>query len=147
MKRPIDCGYISILAIVAAIAVWLLSMPVCDFVQRSTINRFHLQTDSFALWAIQQPIPSMYNFHNRYEVRPSLRPGPSPDDTDAQRGTLNHFPLRLFTFGDNREIFLRKPVARTIDLTTTYRDTILHTHWTATPRDDGGFDLTGEVVP
>jgi hypothetical protein len=146
--RSIDGFYYVILSMVAAIALWLVSMPFCKFVQRTTINRFHLQTESFAVWAIQQPIPAMYNLYNRYEVRPSPwkpEPDASEPDNTGHSGTVNHFPLRMFTFGDNRKVFLPPEEIREIDIWSSYRGETLHTRWVATPSQDGGFDLMQKV--
>jgi len=140
----LDFGFIGILTLVIVVSAWLISMPFCDFVQRSTINRFHFQTRSFGVWVIQQPIPAMYNLYNRFEVRPSpWKPG---QDAVWDNGTVNHFPLRLFTFGDNRAIFLRPEEPRQIDIWSSYRGQGLHTRWSATPSKNGGFDLSGEVM-
>jgi len=142
--RSVDGFFFVILSLVAAIALWIVSMPFCKFVQRTTINRFHLQTRSFATWAIQQPIPSMYNLYNRFEIRPSPWK-PEPNAIWAS-GTVNHFPLRMFTFGDNRKVYLRPDEAREIDIWSSYRGERLHTHWVATPAEEGGFDLTVKVI-
>lgn len=141
-----DFGFYAILLLILIVACWLLSLPFCRFIQRASLNRFHLQTRSFTLWAIQQPIPAMYNFHNRYEIRPSPWRKDSPGQSYSERGTVNHFPLRLFTFGDNRAIFLSSPEPRQIDIWSSYRGEELHTRWTATPSSPNGFELTGEVV-
>ncbi|MGV3486277.1 MAG: hypothetical protein ACO1RT_17795 [Planctomycetaceae bacterium] len=142
----VDYGFRLILALMMVVVAWLLAMPFSRTVQRTSLERFHLQTKSFAWWSLQQPIPAMYNFYNRFEIRPS----PWRTDTDevqyAERGTVNHFPLRMFTFGDNRAIFLTPGRSRRIDIWSSYRGEELHTHWTATPTARGGFDLTGEVV-
>ncbi len=139
-----DCGYILILMLMLGVVCWLLTMPLVPNVQQISLNRFHLQTQSFAGWAVQQPIPSMYNFYNRYEI------GPAPKGFARKhwdRGTVNHFPVRMFTFGDNRAIFLRTPEIRWLDVWSSYRGEQLHTTWFALPADDGGFDLSSEVVP
>ena len=136
-----DLGFVFILLMIIAVVGWLLAMPFSRFVQRTTMERFHLQTSTFVGWAAQQPIPAMYNFYNHYEIRPS------PWQGESSVGTLNHFPLRIFTFGDNRAIFLANPEPRTLDAWSSYRGEELHTHWTATPSSDkGGFDFVGEVV-
>jgi hypothetical protein len=141
----VDFGYVIILLIIASVSTWLISMPFCKFIQRATMDRFHLQTESFWVWCVEQPIPAMYNLYNRYEIRPSPWK-PEPDGV-WEAGTLNHFPLRLFTFGDNRVIFLRPKERRQIDLWSSYRGEALHTQWIAEPSSDGGFDLSGVVVP
>lgn len=145
--RDRDYGFYAILLLVLAVVAWLLSLPFCPFVQRASLNRFHLQTESFALWAAQQPVPAMYNFYNRYEISPSPWKDDASGEVYWERGTANHFPLRLFTFGDDRAIFLRPSELRRIDIWSSYRGQELHTLWIATPSPRGGFDLTCELIP
>jgi len=137
-----DLGFIFILLLIVSVTGWLLAMPFSRFVQRTTLERFHFQTPSFVGWAAQQPIPAMYNFYNHYEIRPS------PWQGQSSVGTVNHFPLRILTFGDNRAIFLAKPEPRILDAWSSYRGEELQTRWTVTPStENGGFDFVGEVVP
>ena len=139
-----DFGYVLVLALVVVVSGWVLCMPFCRFVQRTTMARFHLQTPSFFAWAVQQPIPAMYNFYNRYEIMPPpWRGSPAFQSVGA---TINHFPIRMFTFGDNRAIFLPHGQMRSIDTWSSYRGEHLHVCWIAMPTEDGGFELTGEVV-
>ena len=145
LKHKLDPGFFALLTVILVVTVWLLALPFSKTIQHATLNRFHFQTRSFAVWATQQPIPAMYNLYNRYDIRPS--PWDKTPNSIWERGTANHFPLRLFTFGDNRVIFLRPGQIRTIDIRSSYRGESLHTHWTATPKEDGAFDLVGEVVP
>jgi hypothetical protein len=145
----IDVGFFAIAGLVILVSGWLLSMPVCRFIQRATLNRFHFQTRSFAVWAIQQPIPAMYNFYNRFEISPSrvATKSTEPKSTDLwDSGAVNHFPLRLFTFGDNRAVFLPTGEPRQIEVWSSYRGEELHTRWMATPHESGGFDFAGEIV-
>lgn len=139
-----DLGFLSILCLVLIVTCWLLALPFSVFVQRTSLNRFHFQTRSFVLWAIQQPIPAMYNFYNRYEADEA---GSEAFIVPAMEGTLNHFPLRIVTFGDNREFILWPEFTRTIDIHTSYRGQTLHTRWKASPTRDGGFKMDSEVVP
>ncbi len=139
-----DLGFVAVLLLVVIVVVWLVSMPICQFVQRATLERMHLQTRPFVAWVIQQPIPAMYNFYNRFEIRPS--PWGKEGDDSTEKGTVNHFPVRMFTFGDNRAVFLSEPKPRQLDVWSSYRGEELHTRWVATPSAQGGFDLTNEVV-
>ncbi len=125
----------------AAIAAWLLLLPFSSTVQRATLRRFQMQTPTFWQWAVQQPIPAMYNAENRAQV---ILTEPTGDGTlngerrFAAPRYLNHFPFRLVTFGDGRFDFLRfgQPVA--FHLESSYRGHRLETHWRATPRQEGG---------
>lgn len=62
---------VAIVALVAGIVGWLLLMPWVPAIAATTLKRFHLQTNSFVAWAVQFPVPAMYNFANRYEVSPT----------------------------------------------------------------------------
>ncbi len=140
-----DYGFAAIVVLLASIALWLIAMPYCEFIQRATLRRFHLQTDTFVRWAAQAPIPAMYNFHNTFEVFPA--PGRSSSDRVPLKGTLNHFPVRLFTFGDNREVMFRRREKRTLTLTSRYREQSLTTRWIAIPAGESAIDLDDQVLP
>jgi hypothetical protein len=140
-----DLGYIMILGLIVAVSCWLLAMPFSRFIQDSTLHRFHLTTRHFAIWAVQQPIPAMYNFYNRFEVSPS--PWKKSDPSSVHAETLNHFPLRIITFGDNRRLFLPADEPRQIDIWSRYRGNELRTRYLATPLPDGGFQLELEPIP
>ena len=118
-------------------------MPWTPAISQSLMNRFHLRTNTFAGWAVQQPIPAMYSFHNTTEIRnlpldafesglldpilfdPLAIPG------DVNRGasrigvlggrTLNHFPAREITFANSRDRYLRDPATKWFVLESTYR--------------------------
>lgn len=94
-----------LLATISAIAVWLLALPVSPWVQRATIDRFHLTSGSFAAWAVQQPIPPMYNLENRYWYSPRALAASEltiPPPLGVQTGMLNHFPARMITCASGR---------------------------------------------
>jgi len=119
-------------------------MPLSPFIQQTTLNRFHLQTGSFAAWAIQAPIPAMYSFHNQYRVE--AMPWDASPFAPPRTGTLNHFPVRVTTFTIDR-LNLKQVDRRMITLRSDYRGRSLTTQWIATPHEDGGFVLTDEVLP
>lgn len=64
-----DWGFRVFVGVIAVIAAWLIAMPWVPAIAKTTMNRFHLRTSSFAAWAIQQPIPPMYNFRNTTQIR------------------------------------------------------------------------------
>ena len=66
-----DYAFRAITITLLLVAGWLLAMPWTPAIARSTMKRFHLQTESFLLWAIQQPIPPMYSFANKVKVTTS----------------------------------------------------------------------------
>ncbi len=95
-------------------------MPWVRSVSMTTMRRFHLQTSSFIAWAIQFPIPAMYNFSNRAEID-RYPPGlVDPLLAETEKRYLNHFPVRCLTFADGRCTLLeRRP--RSLDHTRSAR--------------------------
>ncbi len=134
-----DVSSLLLLVAILAAAAWNMALPVSEFVQESTLKRFHLATTSFSGWAIQQPIPSMYNFENRYwssdqtlnvgELRAielSTRPGKQESEPQKENWVgvethaINHFPARTFTFAFSRNNLSNNP-HRYIYLRSRYR--------------------------
>ncbi len=140
-----DWGYRCIATLLLLVAGWLLAMPFSRFIQQTTFNRYHLQTRSFTLWALQVPVPVMYNFYNRYQIEPL--PWDATLFTQPVTGTINHFPLRLYTFGDNRALMLPRADRQMLTVQSQYRGHSLTTRWTVTASDDGGYELNDEVLP
>lgn len=106
--RARDWFALCLSGILLLIGGWLLAMPFCPPVQRSTIDRFHLATPSFGWWAVQQAIPAMYNLENRYWIAPGPPGEANLQDPPggAPTGYLNHFPARIVTFADSRARWL-----------------------------------------
>jgi len=115
-----DFGFIAIATMAVLIAIWLLLMPWVPSIARQTLNRFHLSTSSFANWAIQFPIPSMYNCANQYKVQ-AIPPGLADPVIDDGWRYLNHFPSRIFTFADGRYHHLSDHENRWFTLKSAYR--------------------------
>lgn len=124
-----DWGYRIIIAGVVGVVVWLLAMPWAGWVTETTMRRFHLQSGSFPRWAAQFPIPGMYNFANRYRIRATgpIRDADNGESPLGQRAEppvwrhANHFPARVFTFGDGRYKRLRDGRTIRVDLESRYR--------------------------
>lgn len=137
-----DYGMLVIVTLVVTIAIWLLLMPVVPAIASATLHRFHLRTSSFAAWAMQFPIPAMYNFANRYKVDAnpvSLESSPETIPLDGRM--VNHFPARIFTFADGRYLHLRHDEDRWLTIESSYRGQGLRTHFHAEPAEDFGFNL------
>lgn len=146
-ERP-DWTFRLLVAALFTVACWLLAMPFVPTIARCTMQRFHLQTDSFAMWAIQQPIPPMYSFANTTEVwngPPNQGQAPA-GKLDSQ--TVNHFPTRMFSFADGRARFLRDSSSKWFVLRSAYRgrsvssvyrlDRVADSGWTATLIKENG---------
>ena len=131
-----------IVGLVALVTLWLLLTPFVPSVASSSLHRFHLRSDSFAWWSIQQPIPSMYNFANRYEVR-EFPPGlidPIFDDV-TERHYINHFPARVLTWASRRYRNLNDGKDRWVTIESSYRGQTLTTRFHAKRDGDGGYQL------
>jgi hypothetical protein len=130
-----------------AVAVWLLAMPWLPVIARCTMQRFHLQTESFAAWAIQQPIPPMYSFANTTEVR-SLPPVSQETGSPIEAGPavlagrmINHFPTREFTFANARVRYLQADASRWFVLRSKYRGQSIQSVYRLDRSDDGGWQV------
>ena len=139
--RPRDYGFLAIVSLLVVITLWLLLTPLVPAIASATMRRFHLGSKSFALWAIQFPIPPMYNFANRYEVD-SLPPGMvDPILLTSEKRYINHFPARIVTFADGRYDYLREGSDRWVTIETAYRGQTITTRWHLEAKDPGGFRL------
>ena len=142
-------------------ALWVLSLPVCGWVQDAYLHRFHLRSHSFAGWAAQQLTPAMYNLENTYwfsprpisadqrqaiakqhaERVPGVRPvDPAEIDSDADVGDVhtdmvNHFPTRTMTFAQARA-YLSRHRTGSFYFRSRYRDRELETTVHISPLDE-----------
>jgi hypothetical protein len=154
-----DLATLALLLAILLTAGWTLSLPFSETVQESTLKRFHLASPNFATWAIQQPVPSMYNFDNRYWSSPQylnendlqaaeLGSGPielvSQDDSKPLIGVetdaINHFPARTITFAFSR-INLSNHPHRHIYLRSRYRGKEIKSSFRTTPVTDSEIRL------
>lgn len=138
-QRHPDLGFIAIVALIALITCWLLLMPIMPAITIATIHRFHLRTPSFLQWAIQQPIPAMYNMANRAEL---TRTGPDGDQRLIRSETINHFPVRVVTFADGRYDCFQTGRAYHLSVTSAYRGQQQTTEFEITPDHDGKFIMS-----
>jgi len=116
-----DATFCLMLSVIFLVSTWLLLTPIWSRVSHQTMLRFHLQSQSFAAWACQFPIPAMYNFANQYEID-EYPPGLiDPLFDTSQPRFLNHFPSRCFTFADARGEYLREGTNQWFTLTSSYR--------------------------
>lgn len=122
------------------VVFWILLTPFVPGIARTTMERFHLRAPSFALWAAQFPIPSMYNFGNQVEVREvpdgllmaTFLEKPKPR-------YINHFPTRMLTFGAGRFHYLSPGKDRWATFWSSYRGQVVETKVHAKPIGDGNF--------
>ena len=151
-SRPRDMSYRVVCSLIIAVVIWLLLTPFVPSVAMSTMKRFHLGSDSFSLWALQQPVPSMYNFANQFHA--SQTPPGFPIEAIALGATeeenawryVNHYPARKLTFADGRYNLLRFGKNQWCSLKTTYRGQSLETLIHAKPVDRGAYEVIREKV-
>jgi len=148
-----DLGFYALVGLVGLVAVWLLAMPLVPTVAEATMRRFHLTTESFSLWSLQQLIPSMYNFDNRFEVQrqPPDSGDPifhslSPWERIAARervksGQVNHFPASRITSALAHTTYSGDLGDRWFTLITSYRGIEEKSYYHLQPREDGGFEM------
>ncbi len=137
-----DYCFLLIVGLVASVTLWLLLTPFVPSVASSSLHRFHLRSDSFAWWSIQQPIPSMYNFGNRFEVA-EFPPG-LIDPIFAvvtERRYINHFPARVLTWASRRNRNLGDGKDRWATIESSYRGQTLTTRFHAQGDGEGGYKL------
>jgi hypothetical protein len=53
-------------ALIGLVFAWNLALPMSHTLQEAGLKRYHLASGNYYAWAVQQPIPSIYNFENRY---------------------------------------------------------------------------------
>jgi len=125
VRRTRDVGAATFLSLVALVALLALATPLSARTAALMMSRFHLRVQPFAVWAALQPIPSMYNFENRYWVSPrplradELEILPAPADVEARY--INHYPLRVMTWAEGRAVLLAPLADRWVYARTCYR--------------------------
>ncbi|OYP30348.1 hypothetical protein [Rhodopirellula sp. MGV] len=142
-KRP-DYFFIAVLLLTGLVSGWLLLMPFVPAIARMTMRRFHLSSESFGLWAIQAPIPAMYNFGNQYEVS-DLPAGLITPVLDTTRPRyINHFPTRMLTFANTRYNLLCEGRHCYLTIRSAYRGQLLESKIEARPIGEGRYQWIRE---
>ena len=127
LKLKDDCLTVVFYGLILFICFLLVLTPLVPHVQELLMSKFHLATGSVELWALLQFIPSMYNFGN--EIWISQRPLTWDMINEGQWGKdvdhrwVNHYPLRILFFGDQRKYF--KPGIYFIYIRSQYRAQVL----------------------
>jgi hypothetical protein len=124
-----DVGSGLLLGTIGIVAAWLVGMLVTTSVSRMALDRFHLQTESFLGWSIQQVIPAMYNFENQFEFQPDQAVASNVVEFAKKTRQLNHFPLRIVTFFDSRYGLFHEGNGAQLLITSRYRGQQLITDW------------------
>lgn len=96
---------------------------------RFFLARFHLRSESFALWSLTQLAPWMYNFENRALLSPrrlSARELASPPD-GLRWYAINHQVAHVMTFVELRAREYARPSRSYVYLESRYRDQVVST--------------------
>lgn len=137
-----DVGFRSIVALVAIVVIWLLLTPLVPSIARASMQRFHLRGESFWVWAVQFPIPTMYNFANRYQISELPPDLVDPVLIESDKRYINHFPTRVVTFFNTRYRYLNAGTDRWLTIETTYRGQRIESQFHVKAKEgDQGFDL------
>lgn len=110
----------------------LLALPFSATLRSAAARRFHLAEWPLSAWALVQPLPSMYNFENAWEVTFTPR-GTAPQDLcrDMFHGFINH---HIF----NRVLLQRAALEQCglparVRFRTTFRSTTVESRYLLTP--------------
>ncbi|MFK7767358.1 MAG: hypothetical protein AB8B55_09065 [Mariniblastus sp.] len=161
-----DISSMVLLGTILGVALWIVALPFSTTVQDTYLKRFHLDSKNFVAWAVQQPVPAMYNFENRVcfsdreisetefaqalvrapDEKLARVIGPVDEETDSAHQsvpvfkTINHFPTRAFTFAD--AIYEHKEnLNGFVYMTTRYRGRELRSVFQITPVADSEFEV------
>jgi len=100
-------------AVFAAIFIFLACLPFSAAVQNMQVRKFHFALRPFAVWAADQFVPSMYNFHNRLVISyaPLHELDAAAELAPVRIITVNHYPLHLmYTDRDRQRLMAEKPL-------------------------------------
>lgn len=119
-----DFFALGIASLLAAYMLLSLALALSPSAQLALMQRFHLRSESFALWAAAQPSAWMYNFENRALVSPRpLSAAELEAPPDGLRWEyVNHQVARRMTFFDGRARFLSGTTGQYFYLESRYRN-------------------------
>ncbi|MEZ6093585.1 MAG: hypothetical protein R3C03_05010 [Pirellulaceae bacterium] len=137
----------TLLGLCAAIGCWLIVLPFSSEVQRVTLRRVQFDSPSFANWSTLQIVPPMYGLENRYWFEPQkFSNGVPVEQPLLEAGYINHFPMRIITFFDNRERLLSQFDDSRIVVESRYQDEVFSSCWSIHhDRAKGVFNLVREA--
>lgn len=156
-----DIPSLALFAIIAIAGLWIAALPLSTAVQETYLRRFHLASANFPGWAIQQAIPSMYNFENKVWVCPEplmqfevdqlkneeagISESSAGQTNGIQSTMVNHFPTRIATFAETRTLLKRYPNGY-LYLRSRYRGKEIKTTFKVEPGTDAEFNLKRVVT-
>lgn len=93
LRNDRDRLALGIAGAIALFSICILSLPFSVSARVAAMQRFHLAGWSYVAWALFQPVPSMYNFDNRWDVTFTPPTRSIADETVCQvlfHGYINH---------------------------------------------------------
>ncbi|MEP7306003.1 MAG: hypothetical protein ABJA98_10845 [Acidobacteriota bacterium] len=130
--RQRDTLGICIATAVLLFSIFPLVLPISPGVRVAAARRFQLAGWPFPLWALFQPLPSMYNFENHWEVAFTSIAGTTADETCRREfgGFVNHHVLDAVFLG--RVALERCGFPAHVRFRTTYRGTTVESGYVLT---------------
>lgn len=113
LRRQRTAGTVGFYAVLAALALLLISVPVCRPVQGQLVRAHQLRPSSLASWVTFQLTPKMYSFAHQswFSAEPLTEYMLSRDGASGvehQMIWVNHYPIRAARFeGARAEIVSR----------------------------------------
>ena len=89
-----DIPALVLFGLIGLVFAWNLALPMSQTLQEAGLKRYHLASSNYFAWAAQQPIPSIYNFENRYWMGQA----PLSDDALTEK-TVRQTPGASLTTG------------------------------------------------
>src|SRR5207245_4720130 len=131
-ERP-DRLALALVAAIMAFACCIVLLPLSETVRVAALERFELARWPLAAWMLFQPLPSMYNFENRWEV---VAPGPGPCP-ERSAGFVNHHAYNRIALFNRRLQFRQCQLPARGRLRSTYRGTAVETSYRVSLDPDG----------
>jgi hypothetical protein len=131
-ERP-DRLAIALVAAVAAFSCCIVLLPLSETARVAALERFQLRGWPLAAWMLFQPLPSMYNFENRWEVV-EAGPGPCPE---RSAGFVNHHAYNRIALYNYRLGLRQCQLPALVRLRSTYRGTTVETSYRVSAGADG----------
>ena len=131
--RQRDVLGLVVFAVLIVVASAAISILFSQTMKEAALKRFHLASDTYPQWAVHQAVPAMYNFENRIKFSNVIDETGHFDSDEKSyiSDTLNHFPARFITFGDQRHVFA-KGRAGMFEMKSVFGDTALISRWEIT---------------
>lgn len=138
------CFIVIIFSIYLFLSVELFYPPL----QILGLKQMHLRIKSFGVWSLLHLTPWMYNYANTLLIIHNPSSAQIHDETildNAQDATwINHYPLRVVTFDDGREIVSLSNEKWMVVAKSTYQQQSLLTKWFLQKNASGVIEITQE---